>query len=241
MSTSTTTPSPVRRALKRRKELIMVAILAIVGLTLLIGAQTMTVLGDSVPGPQFVPVIVGVLLLVTAVGVGQDVIRHPEDERAEPGTRHDVSRDLLQDLSDTDTAEFKAVGTVDLESDGPTGGTADGKAAPADTEAAPADPAAAASPAASVAADEDAPSAPVASDLRTTGFVLATLIGFVLVLPWGGWVLSGAALFWCIARALGSRSTWMDIGVALLISSIIQLIFGGLLGLSLPVLGGGAL
>lgn len=231
MSTSTTTPSPVRRALRRRKELIMVAILAIVGLTLLIGAQTMTVLGDSVPGPQFVPVIVGVLLLVTAVGVGQDVIRHPEDERAEPGTRHDVSRDLLQDLSDTDTAEFKAVGTVDLESDGTAEGTADasaGSAAPADA-------------AASVAADEDAPSAPVASDLRTTGFVLAALIGFVLVLPWAGWVLSGAALFWCIARALGSRSTWMDVGVALLISSIIQLIFGGLLGLSLPVLGGGAL
>lgn len=221
MSTSTTTRSPMRRALRRRKELFMVAILAIVGLTLLIGAQTMTVLGDSVPGPQFVPVIVGVLLLVTAVAVGQDVIRHPEDERAEPGTRHDVSRDLLQDLSDTDTAEFKAVGTVDLESDGPTGGAADGKAGPADTGA--------------------APSAPVASDLRTTGFVLATLIGFVLVLPWAGWVLSGAALFWCIARALGSRSTWMDVGVALLISSIIQLIFGGLLGLSLPVLGGGAL
>lgn len=231
MSTSTTTPSPVRRALRRRKELIMVAILAIVGLTLLIGAQTMTVLGDSVPGPQFVPVIVGVLLLVTAVGVGQDVIRHPEEERSEPGTRHDVSRDLLQDLSDTDTAEFKAVGTVDLESDGTAVGTADASA----SSAAPAD------AAASVAADEDAPSAPVASDLRTTGFVLATLIGFVLVLPWAGWVLSGAALFWCIARALGSRSTWMDVGVALLISSIIQLIFGGLLGLSLPVLGGGAL
>ncbi|GAP80490.1 MULTISPECIES: tripartite tricarboxylate transporter TctB family protein [Brachybacterium] len=231
MSTSTTTPSPVRRALRRRKELIMVAILAIVGLTLLIGAQTMNVLGDSAPGPQFVPVIVGVLMLVTAVAVGQDVIRHPEDERAEPGTRHDVSRDLLQDLSDTDTAEFKAVGTVDLESDGPAGGKADasaGSAAPADA-------------AASVATDEDAPSAPVASDLRTTGFVLATLIGFVLVLPWAGWVLSGAALFWCVARALGSRNTWMDIGVALLISSIIQLIFGGLLGLSLPVLGGGAL
>jgi putative tricarboxylic transport membrane protein len=230
VSTSTTTPSPVRRALRRRKELIMVAILAIVGLTLLIGAQTMNVLGDSVPGPQFVPVIVGVLLLVTAVAVGQDVIRHPEDARAEPGTRHDVSRDLLQDLSDTDTAEFRAVGTLDLEADGTTGGRADGKAAPADTDAA-----------ASVAADEDAPSAPVASDLRTTGFVLATLIGFVLVLPWAGWVLSGAALFWCIARALGSRRTWMDVGIALLISSLIQLIFGGLLGLSLPVLGGGAL
>lgn len=208
----------------------MVAILAIVGLVLLIGAQTMNVLGDSVPGPQFVPVIVGVLMLVTAVAVGQDVIRHPEDERAEPGTRHDVSRDLLQDLSDTDTAEFRAVGTLDLEADGPTGGTADGKAAPADTEAA-----------ASVAADESAPSAPVASDLRTTGLVLATLIGFVLILPWAGWVLSGAALFWCIARALGSRRTWMDVGIALLISSLIQLIFGGLLGLSLPVLGGGAL
>lgn len=231
MSTSTTTPSPVRRALRRRKELIMVAILAIVGLTLLIGAQTMNVLGDSVPGPQFVPVIVGVLLLVTAVAVGQDVIRHPEDERAEPGTRHDVSRDLLQDLSDTDTAEFRAVGTLDLEADGTTGGTADGTA----------DGAVSTASADAGTSDDAAPSAPVASDLRTTGLVLATLIGFVLILPWAGWVLSGAALFWCIARALGSRRTWMDVGIALLISSIIQLIFGGLLGLSLPVLGGGAL
>ena len=227
MSTSTTTRSPMRRALRRRKELIMVAILAIVGLTLLIGAQTMTVLGDSVPGPQFVPVIVGVLLLVTAVAVGQDVIRHPEDERTEPGTRHDVSRDLLQDLSDTDTAEFRAVGTLDLEADGTTDGTADGAVSTASADAG--------------TSDDAAPSAPVASDLRTTGLVLATLIGFVLILPWAGWVLSGAALFWCIARALGSRRTWMDVGIALLISSLIQLIFGGLLGLSLPVLGGGAL
>lgn len=237
MSTSTTTASPVRRALRRRKELIMVAILAIAGLILLIGAQTMTVLGDSVPGPRFVPVIVGVLLLVIAVAVAQDVIRHPEQERVEPGTRHDVSRDLLQDLSDTDTAEFRAVGTLDLGADGTGAPATDGAAGSTAADPTAADPTAA-DP---TAADTAAPSAPVASDLRTVGYVLATLVGFVLILPWAGWVLSGAALFWGIARALGSRRTWTDVGVALLISSIIQLLFGGLLGLSLPVLGGGAL
>ena len=63
MSTSTPTRASGRGALWRRKELVMAAILLIVGLVLLIGAQTMDVLGDSAPGPQFVPVIVGVALL----------------------------------------------------------------------------------------------------------------------------------------------------------------------------------
>lgn len=221
MSTSTPTRPSGRGALWRRKELVMAAILLIVGLVLLIGAQTMHVLGDSAPGPQFVPVIVGVALLVVAVILAIEVIRHPEEERVLPDEGRDISRDLLQDLSDTGTAEFRAVGVADLAED-----------------ASPADPT---TTAATSDAAEDTAKKPVASDLRTTGYVLASLVGFVLILPWAGWVLSAAALFWCVARALGSRRTWIDLGVALLLSSFIQLVFGGLLGLSLPVLLGGAL
>lgn len=221
MSTSTPTRTSGRGALWRRKELVMAAILLIVGLVLLIGAQTMHVLGDSAPGPQFVPVIVGVALLVVAVILATEVIRHPEEERVLPDEGRDISRDLLQDLSDTGTAEFRAVGVADLAED-----------------ASPADPT---TTAATSDAAEDAEKKPVASDLRTTGYVLASLVGFVLILPWAGWVLSAAALFWCVARALGSRRTWIDLGVALLLSSFIQLVFGGLLGLSLPVLLGGVL
>lgn len=226
MSTSTPTRTSGRGALWRRKELVMAAILLIVGLVLLIGAQTMHVLGDSAPGPQFVPVIVGVALLVVAVILAIEVLRHPEEERVLPDEGRDISRDLLQDLSDTGTAEFRAVGVADLAEDAsPAGSTT--TAATSDSAAEP--------------AAEDAAKKPVASDLRTTGLVLASLVGFVLILPWAGWVLSAAALFWCVARALGSRRTWIDLGVALLLSSFIQLVFGGLLGLSLPVLLGGVL
>ncbi|GAA1325002.1 hypothetical protein GCM10009592_09080 [Brachybacterium rhamnosum] len=226
MSTSTPTRTSGRGALWRRKELVMAAILLIVGLVLLIGAQTMDVLGDSAPGPQFVPVIVGVALLVVAVILAIEVIRHPEEERVLPDEGRDISRDLLQDLSDTGTAEFRAVGVADLAEDAsPAGSTT--TAATSDSAAEP--------------AAEETAKKPVASDLRTTGYVLASLVGFVLILPWAGWVLSAAALFWCVARALGSRRTWIDLGVALLLSSFIQLVFGGLLGLSLPVLLGGAL
>lgn len=226
MSTSTPTRTSGRGALWRRKELVMAAMLLIVGLVLLIGAQTMDVLGDSAPGPQFVPVIVGVALLVVAVILAIEVIRHPEEERVLPDEGRDISRDLLQDLSDTGTAEFRAVGVADLAEDAsPAGSTT--TAATSDSAAEP--------------AAEEAAKKPVASDLRTTGYVLASLVGFVLILPWAGWVLSAAALFWCVARALGSRRTWIDLGVALLLSSFIQLVFGGLLGLSLPALLGGVL
>lgn len=226
MSTSTPTRTSGRGALWRRKELVMAAILLIVGLVLLIGAQTMDVLGDSAPGPQFVPVIVGVALLVVAVILAIEVLRHHEEERVLPDEGRDISRDLLQDLSDTGTAEFRAVGVADLAEDAsPAGSTT--TAATSDSAAEP--------------AAEEAAKKPVASDLRTTGYVLASLVGFVLILPWAGWVLSAAALFWCVARALGSRRTWIDLGVALLLSSFIQLVFGGLLGLSLPALLGGVL
>ena len=49
-----------------------------------------------------------------------------------------------------------------------------------------------------------------------------------------GWIIAAAVLFWGVAYALGSRRPVFDISVALVMSSVIQLTFGALLGLNLP-------
>ena len=41
-----------------------------------------------------------------------------------------------------------------------------------------------------------------------------------------GWIIAAAVLFWGVAYALGSRRPVFDIGVRLVMSSVIQLIFG---------------
>jgi putative tricarboxylic transport membrane protein len=73
-----------------------------------------------------------------------------------------------------------------------------------------------------------------ATDWRTTGYVFGALVGFVLILQPVGWLLSASALFWAIARALGSRRPVFDVGVSVIFSSFIQLAFSAGLGLNLP-------
>lgn len=75
---------------------------------------------------------------------------------------------------------------------------------------------------------------PAAVDWRTLGVTVAALAGFIVVLPVLGWILSAAALFWAISWAFGSRRPLLDIGVAVIVSSLVQLAFGAGLGLSLP-------
>ncbi len=77
-------------------------------------------------------------------------------------------------------------------------------------------------------------SAPAAIDWRTLGITVAGLAGFIVVLPVLGWILSAAALFWVISWAFGSRRPLLDIGVSVIVSSLVQLAFGAGLGLSLP-------
>ena len=72
------------------------------------------------------------------------------------------------------------------------------------------------------------------TDWKTTGIVLASVIGFVLILQPVGWLLAAAALFWVLARALGSNRPVFDIGVSLIFSSCMQLAFSAGLGLTLP-------
>lgn len=61
------------------------------------------------------------------------------------------------------------------------------------------------------------------------GFLVFSLLLEVL-----GWVLGAALLFWCVARAFGSRRVLVDAVVALTLSSLAYIAFDMILGLSLP-------
>lgn len=244
------TPAPRRSApagarplsaLAVRKELIVVVLLAAVGIVLLIGSTTMNVLGEDVIGPQFVPVVLGVLLLLAAALLAVDVIRHPEQPRdlEQDEFEGNFSADMLHDISGlaepgtpgAPTAVTGAVSSKDVAA------AVAASEMPTDT---PSDADAVVDADAEVAAHATAAKNP-SSDLRTLGLVLLSMVGFVVILPYAGWVISAAALFWCMCRLLGSKRPFFDIGVSLLASSLIQLAFGGLLGLSLPALFGGSL
>jgi putative tricarboxylic transport membrane protein len=77
-------------------------------------------------------------------------------------------------------------------------------------------------------------SASSGSDHKTVLITIAGFAGFIVILPFVGWLISAAALFWVIARAFGSKRPLMDIAIAVIISSVVQLAFGAGLGLSLP-------
>ncbi len=72
------------------------------------------------------------------------------------------------------------------------------------------------------------------SDYRALGWCVGGFVIFALTLEIVGWVLAAAALFWCVARGIGSKRVVFDISVALLVSSAVYLIFGNVLGLNLP-------
>lgn len=72
------------------------------------------------------------------------------------------------------------------------------------------------------------------SNWRSVAIVVGTLVIFILLLETAGWIIAAALLFAGVAIGLGSRRYGLLIGVGFTISSLIQLIFVGLLGLSLP-------
>lgn len=79
------------------------------------------------------------------------------------------------------------------------------------------------------------------SDFVALAWVAGGFLAFAVLLPWLGWILAGALVFWCTAHGFGSRRPLFDILIALFLSSLIYLIFGTGLGLNLPsgILGGG--
>lgn len=84
-------------------EFIMVAILAITGVVLLMGNVTVEIIGDTTPGPMFMPNIVGVLALILAVVLAIDILAKPKKGHdAIHSDDPDISPDLLEDLGDID-------------------------------------------------------------------------------------------------------------------------------------------
>jgi putative tricarboxylic transport membrane protein len=107
MSTTDSLPLPSIRVPKRRKywagrsEFIVVGLLYTLAIGLTIGTAGMHVLGSAVPGPQFFPIIVCVLLYAAATALAVDVLRHPRLPDAKPHPGHgDFSPDMLRDLGD---------------------------------------------------------------------------------------------------------------------------------------------
>lgn len=110
----------------------------------------------------------------------------------------------------------------------------------------PVDVADAAAPAADADIDDEAllatlegrePEVPVVrprSNIRAMLGAVGTVVVFIAALTPLGWLLSGAFLFWGIARSLGSRRPVFDIFLSLAVSALVQIAFSGGLGLNLP-------
>ncbi len=66
------------------------------------------------------------------------------------------------------------------------------------------------------------------------GTALAALVGFTLILEPIGWLISATLLFWAMSVALGGRRHVTGLIMGLGLASLIQVVFSGMLGMSLP-------
>ena len=73
-----------------------------------------------------------------------------------------------------------------------------------------------------------------ASNWRAAGITIGSFVAFAVLLIPAGWIVAGAVVFWGVTVGLGSTKYVMNFLVGLVLSSIVQLVFGGLLGLTLP-------
>jgi putative tricarboxylic transport membrane protein len=82
--------------------------------------------------------------------------------------------------------------------------------------------------------EAEADAEPETVNARAVGIAIGGVAGFIVVLPWLGWILSATLLFAAVAVALGNRKYPACLLVGLGVASVIQIVFSGLLGISLP-------
>lgn len=85
-----------------------------------------------------------------------------------------------------------------------------------------------------VEALEAGPAKRVGVDWGSLAWIVGSFIGFALLLPFLGWIVAAMLLFWCVARAFGSKRVVYNLLVGLTASSIAYIVFDMLLGLTLP-------
>lgn len=73
-----------------------------------------------------------------------------------------------------------------------------------------------------------------ASNWTAVAITVGSVALFILILQPVGWIISAALVFWGVSVGLGARNYLVALMAGLIMSSIIQLVFAGLLGLSLP-------
>lgn len=250
-----------------RSGLVLAGLVAAFSTYLLIGLLTMDVSPDvDPPGPRFFPAIITVIGYLLAIGLAIAYIRHPE-----PAGGEDPAPEAPTGSPDTAPAgPADASGTAAPTGTGGTPAQA-GTSGPVDPAPVPAhaghhdagDDAAFSSPFASAVAasrmhpdesndsEEDRRAIAEAraadaqhrthSDFVALAWAVGGFAAFAALIVPLGWILAAAILFWCIARAMGSRRALFDATLALTFSSLVYLAFDVALGLNLPsgILGGG--
>ena len=84
------------------------------------------------------------------------------------------------------------------------------------------------------APNPEVPEAELSSNWRSTGITIGSFVAFAVLLVPAGWIIAGAVVFWGVTVGLGSTRYVPNILIGLAASSVMQIIFSGLLGLSLP-------
>lgn len=196
-----------------RGALVVPAILVALGIFLLYGTLTMEVVGDGgLFGPTTMPWIVAVLCFVVAAGLTFDILRpRPEYDGASAGEAPVPVPSAGAAAGGTDDDASAATGHAGV-GRGPTDGEGSGSEASEDATA-------------------DAPDAVNATAVLTA---VGGVAAFIVVLPWLGWILAATGLFTALAAALDNRRWFPVVLTGLALASAIQVVFSGLLGISLP-------
>lgn len=106
MTTATKVKPDKTPAKRSYGELVLAALLGLVGLWMLLGRSTIQVIGETIPGPLFLPTGVGIGCLVLAAVLAADVFAKPQRLRdSTHNTSSNVSTDLLDDLGGIDEDE----------------------------------------------------------------------------------------------------------------------------------------
>ncbi|MBW9111698.1 tripartite tricarboxylate transporter TctB family protein [Microbacterium ureisolvens] len=73
------------------------------------------------------------------------------------------------------------------------------------------------------------------TDWRTLAIIAALVVAQLLLLEYIGWTLSATLLFGGVAWALGAKRWWLGFVIGFVLGLAVQILFGELLGLSLPL------